>query len=93
MASLRTVFFASAILLFGAAPRSHGLEVTPNSPCRSKCNTGGGATTESSIVCLDSDYSSTGSGAHFQQCVECELSSSAANPTTGTTDVMWALCK
>lgn len=92
MASLRTFFFASAILLFSARS-SHGLQVTPNSPCQSKCNAGGAATTESSIVCLDSDYSSTSSGAHFQECVECELGSSAANPTTGTTDIMWALCK
>jgi hypothetical protein len=92
MASPTTLRFAWLVLLFSAF-RIHGLEVTPNSPCHSKCDPGNAVTTESSIVCLDSDYSSTGNGSLFQQCVECELGSKAANPTTGATDVMWGLCK
>lgn len=92
MAIPRTALFALSLLLVSLS-HIHGLEVTPNSPCKSKCATGTAGTTENSIVCLDSDYTSTSSGSQFQQCVECELGSKAADPTTGTTDVMWALCK
>src|ERR1700722_7437387 len=92
MAIPRTALFALSLLLVSVS-RIHGLKVTPNSPCKSKCGTGTAATTENSIVCLDSDYTSTSSGEQFQQCVECELGSKAADPITGTTDVMWGLCK
>lgn len=87
-----TLFAAVSVLLFSAST-SHALQVNPNSPCLTQCDTGGTAMTASSIVCLDADYTSTGTGAHFQQCVECELGSTAANPTTGTTDVLWGLCE
>jgi hypothetical protein len=92
MAIPRTALFALSLLLVSAS-HVHGLQVTPNSPCKSKCATGTAGTTENGIVCLDSDYNSTVSGSQFQQCVECELSSKAADPITGTTDVMWGLCK
>jgi len=92
MAIPRTALFALSLLLVFAS-RVHGLEVTPNSPCKSKCATGSAGTAENNIACLDSDYTPTGSGAQFQQCVECELGSKAVDPVTGTTDVMWALCK
>lgn len=92
MAIPRTALFALSLLLLSAS-RVNGLEVTPNSPCKSKCATGTAGTAENNIVCLDSDYNSTSSGAQFQECVECELGSKAADPVTGTTDVMWALCK
>src|SRR3954454_1272070 len=91
MAIPRTALFTLSLLL-ASTSRIYGLEVTPNSACKSKCATGA-ATTENSIVCVDSDYTSTGSGSQSQQCVECELASRAADPTTGTTDVMWGLCK
>ena len=91
MATLRIATFALVCLLFSASG-IYGLQVTPNSPCKSKCATGNAQTTEKSIVCLDSDFS-TGTGSQFQQCVECELGSTAADPKTGTTDVMWGLCK
>lgn len=92
MAIHRTALFVLSLLLLPAS-HIHGLEVTPHSPCKSKCASGNAATTENSIVCLDSDYNSTSSGVQFQQCVECELGSKAADPITGTTDVMWGLCK
>lgn len=90
MATLASVTW---LVLLLAAWQSHALLVNSNSPCQSLCNAGGAATTADSVVCLDSDYSSTDSGSHFQQCVECELASNAANPSTGTTDVMWGLCQ
>ena len=89
--TLRT---AALVLLLFSAIGTYSLEVTPNSPCKSKCASGASSgTTENDIVCLDSDFTSTATGAQFQQCVECELGSKAADPKTGTTDVMWALCK
>jgi hypothetical protein len=92
MAIPRIAIFVLSLLLLPAS-HIHGLEVTPNSPCKSKCTTGNATTTENSIVCIDSDYTSTSTGSQFQQCVECELGSKAADPITGTTDVMWGLCK
>ena len=93
MATLRTATTALLLLLLLAAHGIHSLQVTPNSPCKSQCATGDSITTENDIVCLDSDFSSTGTGSQFQQCVECELGSTAADPKTGTTDVLWGLCK
>src|SRR5947209_3421740 len=92
MAIFRTALFVLSLLLVPAS-HIHGLEVTPHSPCKSKCASGSATTTENSIVCVDSDYNSTAPGSQFQQCVECELGSKAADPITGTTDVMWGLCK
>lgn len=92
MAIPRTALFVLSLLLLPAS-HIHGLEVTPNSPCKSKCATGNATTTENDIVCVDSDFTSTSTGSQFQQCVECELSSKATDPITGTTDVMWGLCK
>ena len=89
MAILQTALFVLSLLLV----HIHGLEVTPHSPCKSICASGNATTTENSIVCLDSDYNSTSRGSQFQQCVECELGSKVADPITGTTDVMWGLCK
>ena len=92
MATLKTMIYALVVLL-PYATSVHGLEVTPNSPCKPKCAAGNAAISENNVVCIDSDFSSSGTGSQFQQCVECELGSNAADPKTGTTDVMWGLCK
>src|SRR5271155_1335164 len=86
------VRYISTILLLLSVHCVHSLHVTPNSPCLSQCSTDPDDTTPADIVCLDNEFTSTTNGSHFQQCVECELGSSAVDPKTGTTDAIWGLC-
>ena len=80
-----------ALLTALIAP-TEALEVASNSPCLDKCNSDAAGTTEADIVCLDSAFTDTSNGSHFQSCVECELGSTAVDPSTGTSDMLWGLC-
>ncbi|KAL2013298.1 hypothetical protein VTN00DRAFT_823 [Thermoascus crustaceus] len=82
---------ASLVFLFSLAPATVALRVTPGSPCEGKCTEKSTNTTTAQIVCLDSQYGSTETGANFQSCLECELRSTYGNPQTGETDVSWGL--
>jgi len=86
---LSAAWTVGALLWLAATGRS--LQVVPNSPCESVCNPAQFGTTQDDIVCLDSDYTATTNGSRFERCVSCELTSSAIDPKTGTSDPLWAL--
>lgn len=83
------LFLHSLILIpsFSAAIR-----VTPNSKCASICGPDNSQTTADEVVCYDSDFSGTSNGTKFEQCVECELGSTAVDSPDGMTDVLWGIC-
>ncbi|KAK2766663.1 hypothetical protein FQN54_005975 [Arachnomyces sp. PD_36] len=67
------------------------LQGNPESPCASTCQEPTSNTTASDIVCNDSEYNSTDTGARFSDCVTCQLESTHVDPTSGATDVQWGL--
>jgi len=69
---------------------SNALRVAPNSPCLSVC--GDATLTDGSdIVCDDTDFANTPTGRAFQECISCELNSTAYDTVTGQTDLQWLL--
>lgn len=71
------------------------LTVESNSPCHSTC--GGGTTPGGALNCQDGGYNTTDKGRQMEACLECESTSTVANPSngndTGKTDLYWFICK
>ncbi|KAF7597248.1 hypothetical protein BBP40_008090 [Aspergillus hancockii] len=87
-----TLIWAAALFLLNQlTPVVVALRTAPGSPCASVCNKQSTNTTGSEIACLDSDFTATSKGSHFQQCVDCELRSSYSDSASGETDVDWGL--
>lgn len=82
------------LLILSLCSLSSSLHVVSSSPCRSVCATSSGVGTRTEdVVCLDSEYASTTNGTGFQDCVVCELESTAVDSSNGATDVGWGLCQ
>lgn len=80
------------LLILSLCSLSSSLHVVSSSPCRSVCATSSGVGTRTEdVVCLDSEYASTTNGTGFQDCVVCELESTAVDSSNGATDVGWGL--
>ncbi|KAB8239671.1 uncharacterized protein BDW43DRAFT_258856 [Aspergillus alliaceus] len=77
--------------LFLLSPLVVALRTAPGSPCAGVCNRQSTNTTGSEIACLDTDFSMTSKGSHFQQCVDCQLRSTYNDDSSGETDVDWGL--
>ncbi|KAE8152620.1 hypothetical protein BDV25DRAFT_170140 [Aspergillus avenaceus] len=87
-----TFIWAGALILLGQlAPVGVALRTSPGSPCADVCNKQSTNTTGSEIACLDVEFSSTGKGSHFQQCIDCQLRSTYKDSSSGETDVDWGL--
>jgi hypothetical protein len=76
------------------------LQVTPDSECAALCSDGSNTTlsdaslsrtNSSDIVCGDSEYSKTGKGIRFKNCLNCLQKSEAT--WEEESDVFWFLCK
>lgn len=81
------ILFASWIL------QTQCLEVTNTSLCADTCN-GPSLTYGSDLSCSDDEYSNTANGVLFQNCLECEITSTAQSGETSTSqnnDVYWSL--
>lgn len=81
-------------------PLVHALQVTPDSECAALCSDGTNTTlsdaslsrtNSSDIVCGDDDYSKTGKGIRFKNCLNCLQKSEAT--WEEESDVFWFLCK
>jgi hypothetical protein len=81
----------SFLLLTCFSSLSLSMKVTSESPCQPVCAASAVGTTADDVVCLDNQYASTTNGTNFQNCVECELASTAVD-SDGATDVNWGLC-
>ncbi|EXJ95967.1 hypothetical protein A1O1_01092 [Capronia coronata CBS 617.96] len=65
------------------------LQSVPGSPCEPVCSAAGSL--EDDVVCLDANYRSLEQGRNFQECVACQLNSTAVDTGNNETDVEWAL--
>ncbi|KAF7514230.1 hypothetical protein GJ744_004555 [Endocarpon pusillum] len=79
------------LLVVSLSSLSSSIHVTSSSPCRSVCTASSLRTTADDFVCFDNDFAATTNGTRFQDCVECELGSTAVDPSNGATDVTWGL--
>ncbi|KAL6849511.1 hypothetical protein ACO1O0_009052 [Amphichorda felina] len=74
--------FLLAILL-STVPSVHGLLFTPGSECQTYCSDGGGSdaarTNTSDIVCENKDFSNSGKGIKFKNCLSCLQKSRAVS--------------
>lgn len=64
--------------------------VSPDSSCDQQCGNVLDATTPADIVCDQNGYTSA-AGTVFQNCLNCEISSSDYDTTTNQSDQQWAL--
>ena len=72
------MWFVRPAAILGAAGALHcasALLVAEDSPCEIKCGNVLDATTSDDIVCRRGDYESASAGIIFEQCVNCEASS------------------
>lgn len=69
-----------------------GLRTAPSSPCEDVCSGQSTNTTSKDIVCLDSQYDTTSTGSHFEECVDCQLRSNYTDAASGESDVSWGIC-
>lgn len=69
-----------------------GLRTAPSSPCEDVCHRQSTNTTSKEIVCLDSQYNTTSTGSHFEECVDCQLRSNYTDGASGESDVSWGIC-
>ncbi|KAI1622474.1 hypothetical protein EDD37DRAFT_651749 [Exophiala viscosa] len=65
------------------------LQSVTGSPCESVCASAGSLSDD--VVCLDADYQSLQQGRAFNQCVACQLNSTAIDTSKNETDVEWGL--
>ncbi|KIX96111.1 uncharacterized protein Z520_08366 [Fonsecaea multimorphosa CBS 102226] len=78
------------LLTASLLPRvTSALQSVAGSPCESVCANAGSL--EQDVLCLDADYQSLPSGRAFQNCVACQLNSTAVDTAKNETDVEWAL--
>jgi len=83
-----TLSFICSLVIF-TIPTTAILAVA-SGKCAGVC--GNVTTTQASdIVCTDSDYANTPTGQAFENCINCEMNSSAVDPYTGDTDLKWLL--
>lgn len=80
------------------------IEVTPNSNCSSLCINAPTAdpgldrsslTLTSGVICNDAEYvgsAQTPGGRKWNDCLSCELNSTATDAKTGQNDLYWLLC-
>lgn len=88
------------ILIFSLISRIFALQVTPNSPCSSKCidssaldesDPNSSNTVTEDIVCEDADLTSTATGTKWKQCMSCLQNSTYTQGEES--DQQWFLCK
>ncbi|KAI9733027.1 MAG: hypothetical protein M1834_003572 [Cirrosporium novae-zelandiae] len=96
MASSRILNLLSIIVFLGTIsfPCSIALRVASGSSCTEDCtswNNGSSTTELSELLCYDSEYNTTTKGKRFQSCINCELSSTYVDTSTGATDLAWAM--
>lgn len=84
--------FVAFVVLASLLSQIVALQVVPSSPCAAQCKSAEAGTTGDDIVCKDAEYQTVANGTRFQNCVECELSSTHVDAATGDTDVLWGLC-
>ena len=91
--------FALSILFLSRLATS--LEVSPGSTCAPLCIDSPGLnasdprssqTFTDDLVCTEDQYSSTDQGKKFKSCVDCLITSTHVDATTGESDLYWALC-
>lgn len=85
-----TAALYAVICLLTALRVTSALQTVAGSPCASICSDAGNL--EDDIVCLDANYQSLRQGRAFQNCVGCQLNSTAVDTANNETDVEWALC-
>jgi hypothetical protein len=98
MVGLRLGLKASILLLLTSTV--HALHFTPDSECAALCSGGSNTTSSSSdspvtrpsdVVCEDDEYSDSGNGIRFKNCLNCLQKSDTA--LKKESDVYWFLCK
>ncbi|KAJ2906585.1 hypothetical protein MKZ38_000840 [Zalerion maritima] len=79
---------------------SLALQVTPGSKCAELCldnpkddadDPSSSTTNTTDITCSDSDYSTTGVGTKYKDCLSCLMTSDSVDESTSETDVAWFL--
>jgi hypothetical protein len=68
---------------------THALQSVPGSPCEDVCSAAGNLADD--VVCLDASYQSLAPARAFQNCVACQLNSTAVDTANNYTDVAWGL--
>lgn len=80
------------VLLTSFSLPSNALLAQSGSPCAVQCGNVLDSTTGSEIVCDDNGYSGA-AGTVYQNCINCQLSSTYVDPVTKKSDTQEALCK
>lgn len=91
---------ASILALSSAITSSTALQFTPGSDCAALCTDGtnstfadsnASATNASEVSCKDQDFSSSGRGIRYKNCITCLQKSDAT--WKDESDVYWFMCK
>lgn len=82
----------SSVLLVVFASSGAALRAVPQQQCAGACGNVS-STTPQDIVCDDDGFATSSAGQAFQECLTCEINSTASDPNTGQSDLQWALCE